>query len=205
MGCRPRARQHQRRPPRVAGEDRRGGDAAGHLDHAVGNKIHRDRERRPGHPQVEIAGHGEVTGQGRILQVPDAWRAHAGLGEPVVEPCGGAVAEVSAHCLVDRAEHLEQHKNRARKRQRAAQRMALLHGPDEHAHGNRERRRQHPAQQQDGPPGRSETRVRLGQDGEELPFLAGSHAFEHDRILSQSRGVYNLRIVRRRGCDFIFG
>ena len=73
-----------------------------------------------------------------------------------------------------------------------AQRMALLHGADEHAHGNRKRRRQHPAQQQDGPPGRSETRVRLGQDGEELPFLAGSHAFEHDRILSQSRGVYNL-------------
>ena len=148
-------------------------------------------ERRPGHPQVKIAGHGEVTGQSRILQVPDAWRAHAGLGEPVVEPCGGAVAEVSAHCLVDRAEHLEQHKNRARKRQRAAQSMALLHRADEHAHGNRERRRQHPAQQQDGPPGRSETRVRLGQDGEELPFLAGSQAFEHDRILSQSRGLYN--------------
>src|SRR6202041_1142893 len=40
--------------------------------------------------------------------------------------------------------------------------------------------------------GHSETWVRLGQDGEELPFLAGSQAFEHDRILSQSRGVYNL-------------
>ncbi len=168
-------------------------------------------ERRPGHPQVKIAGHGEVTGQRRIFQMPDSWRAHAGLGQAVIEPCGGAVAEVGAHRLVNWVQHLEQHKNRAGKSQRPGERMALLHGADEHAHGNGKRRRQHPAQQQDGPPRRGETRVRLGQDGEELPFLAGTQSFEHDRIVAHAAAMHNLahscaygiaRTMRVCGMDF---
>ena len=39
----PRAREHDRRPPRVPGEDHGGRDAADHLDHAVGDEVHGDR------------------------------------------------------------------------------------------------------------------------------------------------------------------
>ena len=57
----------------------------------------------PGHAEVEVARDGEVAGELRVLEVPHARRAHAGLGEPVVEPGRGAVAEVGADRLVDRA------------------------------------------------------------------------------------------------------
>ncbi len=181
----PRAREHDRRPPRVSGEDHGGRDAADHLDHAARDEIHGDRQRRAGHPEVEVARHGEVAGERRILEVPHARRAHAGLGEPVVEPCGGAVAEVGADRLMNRAEHLKQHEDRAGKRERTGERIAALHGADEHAHRDRERRRQDPSQQQGRPPGGGEARVRLRQDAEELPFLALGQSLEHDRILPQ--------------------
>ena len=74
---------------------------------------------------------------------------------------------------MDGAEHLQQHKDAAGECQRFGERMAALHSADQHAHGDRERRRQDAAQQQHRPPGRSQTGVRFGQDGEELPFLAG--------------------------------
>ena len=173
MGGQPGAGQQQRSPPGIAHQDHGGGHAADHLHHAAGDEIHGDGERRPGHAQVEVAGHGEVAGQGWIFQMPDARRAHAGLGEPVVEPGGGAVAEVGADRLVNGAQHLQQHKDRAGKGQRSGERMAVLHRADQHAHGNGEGRRQDAAQQQHRPPGRSQPRRRLGQDGEELPFLAG--------------------------------
>ena len=117
----PRAREHDRRPPRISGEDHGGRDAADHLDHAGGDEIHGDRQRRAGHPEVEVARDGEVAGERRILEVPHARRAHAGLGEPVVEPGGGAVAEVGADRLMNRAEHLEQHEDRAGKRERTGE------------------------------------------------------------------------------------
>ncbi len=123
-------------------------------------------------PQIEIARDGEVAGERRILEVPHARRAHAGFGQPVVEPCGGAVAEIGADRLMNRAEHLQQHEDRAGKGERTGKRMAALHGADQHAHRDRERRRQDPSQQQSRPPGGGETQVRLRQDGEELPFLA---------------------------------
>ena len=118
----PRAREHDRRPPRVSGEDHGGRDAADHLDHAARDEIHGDRQRRAGHPEVEVARDGEVAGERRILEVPHARRAHAGLGEPVVEPGGRAVAEVGADRLMNRAEHLKQHEDRAGKRERTGQR-----------------------------------------------------------------------------------
>jgi hypothetical protein len=63
------------------------------------------------------------------------------------------------------AEHLEQDKDRAGEGQRSGERVAALHGGDEHAHGDREGCRQDAAQQQHGPPARSQSRCRLGQDG----------------------------------------
>jgi len=168
----PGAREHDRRPPRVADEDHGGGETADHAHHAVRDEVHGDRERGPGHAQVEVAGDGEVAGEGRILEMAHAGRAHASLGEPVVEPGGGAVAEVRAHRLVDRAEHLEQDEHRPCEGERPPEGSAALHRADERAHRDREGRGQDPSEQERGPPGDGQGGVRLRQDGEELPFLA---------------------------------
>ena len=76
-----------------------------------------------------------------------AGRADAGGGELVVEPRGGPAAEVGADRLVQRRQDLEQHEHRADQRQRRGERIAALHGADQHAHGDREQRRQQSAQQ----------------------------------------------------------
>ena len=93
--------------------------------------------------------------------MPHAWRAHAGLGEPVVEPCGSAVAEVGADRLMNRAEHLKQHEDRAGKGERTGERSAAFDGADQHAHRDRERRRQDPSKREDRPPRGGEARGRL--------------------------------------------
>jgi len=98
-----------------------------HLDHAAGDEIHRDRQRRAGHSEVEVARDGEVAGELRILEVPMPAGARS-LGELVVEPCGSAVAEVGAERLMNRTEHLKQHEDRAGKREPTGERTAALHG-----------------------------------------------------------------------------
>jgi hypothetical protein len=59
--------------------------------------------------EIEIARDGKVAGQCRILKVTHTRGAHAGLGEPIVEPRSRAVAEIGADSLMNRAEHLKQH------------------------------------------------------------------------------------------------
>jgi len=89
--------------------------------------------------------------------------------------------------LMNRAEHLKQHEDRAGKREWAGETIAALHRGDEHAHRYRERRRQDSPEKEDRPPSGREARVRLRQDAEELPFLAIGQSLEHDRILPQNR------------------
>ncbi len=95
----------------------------------------------------------------------------ARLGQPVVEPGRGAVAEVGADRLMDRREHLEQDEHDARSTSGPARLCACLHRADEHAHGDGEDRRQHAAQDEDDPPRDGERAVGLRQDAEELPLL----------------------------------
>ena len=184
MRRQPRAREHDRRPPGVSGQDHGGRDAADHLHHAGRDEIHGDGERRPGHPQVEVARHGEIAGERRIFEVPHAGRAHAGLGEPVIEPCGSAIAKVGAERLMNRAEHLQQHEDRAGECERTGQRIAVLHRAHQHAHRDGECRRQYPSKNKDRPPSGRQAGVRLRQDGEELPFLALGQWLEHHSILA---------------------
>ena len=68
----PRAAEQQRRPPRVRGEhdDRR--EPADHLDQAAGDEVHRDRQRRTGHAEVEVARDREVARQLGIFEMTDA-------------------------------------------------------------------------------------------------------------------------------------
>ena len=179
----PRAGQQERRPPRIADENRRGRDAADHLDHAVRDEVHRDRQRRAGHAEIEVARDRQVARQRRILEVSDSGRAHACLGEAVVQPRGGAVAKVRADRLMNRTQDLKEDEDGAGKRERGRERMAALHGADEHAHRDRERRGQDAAQQENRPPCRGQRRIGLRQDGEELPLLTVGQTTQHERIL----------------------
>jgi len=179
VGGQPSARQHDRRPPRVPGEDQRGRHTADHFYHAAGDEIQGDSQGRAGHAEVEIARDGEVAGERRILEVPHAGRAHAGFGEPVVEPGRGAVAKVGANRLMNRAQHLKQHEDGAGEGQRTGEGLATLHGGDEHAHGDGEGRREGASEQEGRPPGGGKAGVRFRQDGEELPFLALGEPLEH--------------------------
>ena len=108
----------------------------------------------------------------------------ARLGEPVVEPGGGAIAEVGADGLVDRRQDLQQDEHDADDGQRAGQRLAALHRADERAHRDRERGRQDPAQQRARPTrraasgrrpsaGRRRTSTRCARAGPAWPQSSG--------------------------------
>ncbi len=184
MGRQPRARQQERRPPRIRREHNGQREPPDHLDQARGDEVHAQRERWPGDPQVELAGHGEVVGERGVLEMAHAGWPHACLGEPIVEPGGGAIAEVGANHGMDRGEHLEQHEPRAGEGERRRQIIMALDRANEHAHGDGEGRRQHSAQGQHEPPRACEGAIGLREDAEELPlfpiaYAADSHACSH--------------------------
>ena len=163
-------------------------EPADHLDQAAGDEVHRDRQRRAGHPEIEVARHGEVARERRILEVAHARRAHARLGQPVVQPGGGAVAEVGADRLMNRRQDLEQDEHGAGEGERAAQAVAASHGADEHAHRDREDRRQHAAQDEHDPPRDRQGAIGPRQDAEELPLLAFGQISDHGPRVSQTLG-----------------
>ena len=76
-------------------------------------------------------------------------------------------------------EHLQQNEDDAGERERARQRIAALHGCDEHAHGDGEHRRQRAAQDEHDPPGDRETAIGLRKDAEELPLVPRAQALNH--------------------------
>src|SRR4029077_16166906 len=97
--------------------------------------------------------------------------ANARFGQPVIEPGGGAVAEVGANCLVDWREDLEQDEDDADEDKPAGQAVAALYGGNERAHGDSEDRGQHASQHEDDPPYYCEGAIRLGQHRKKLPLV----------------------------------
>jgi len=168
----PRGAEHQRCPPRVREKHRGRRKAAEHLDQPAGDEIDGDRQRRAGHPEVEVARYREVAGELWILEVTHAWWPHAGLGKPIIKPCGGSVAQVSADCLVDRGEHLKEDEDDSHEGERAREALAALHRADEQTHRDREDRGQHAAKDENRPPNPGERAICLRQDAEKLPFVA---------------------------------
>ena len=117
----------------------------------------------------------------------DARRPDARLGQSIVEPAGGEIAEVVAERLVNRREHLEQDEDRARDRKRVGEAPAALDRADEHAHGDRENRRQRAPQEQHCPPRDRKGPIGLRQRAEKLPFVSLAQDVQHDRILLSLR------------------
>ena len=66
-----------------------------------------DRQRRAGHPEIEVARHREVRGQPGILEMSHPRRPHARTGEAVVEPRRGPIAKVLADRGLERGQHLQ--------------------------------------------------------------------------------------------------
>ena len=114
-----------------------------------------------------------------ILEVAHARRADARVGQPVVEPRRGAVAEIRADRLMDRGQHLKEDEDDADEDERHREAPAVVDRADEHAGGDREHRGQRAAQEEHEPPAPGEDRVRFGQDREELPFLALTQSSKH--------------------------
>ncbi len=134
----------------------------------------------PGHAEIEVARHGEIAGELRILEMADARRPDAGVGQTVVEPRRHAIAKVRADREVQRPEHLQQQEYDAREHERPRERIAALHGGDEHAHGDRECGGQRAAQQQDEPPRDGQRAAGPRENGKELPLVSRAEA-GHER------------------------
>jgi hypothetical protein len=186
MGRQPRGRQDDRRPPGVCEQDQRAGESANRLDHVGGDEVHRDRQRRAGHAEVEVARDDQVARQRRIFQVSHAGRAHARIGETIVQPRRGPIAEVGADCLMERRHDLKQDEHHAHQAQRHGETVASLDRADEHAHGDAEHGRQASTQQKQHPPGDRHRACRFGQHPEEGPFLPLAETRQHRRILPDS-------------------
>jgi hypothetical protein len=140
-------------------------------DQASGDEVHRVRERWPRHAAIELAGHGQIGGEIRVLQMREAGRADRHLRQPVVQIRRGAIAQVVAHRRLDRRQHLQQHEGDSDKAERAGQRLAALHGIDEAAHRHGKERRQQPVQPHHHPPGQRQAAVGPEQRREEQPLL----------------------------------
>ena len=97
---------------------------------------------------------------------------YAGLGQPVVEPGGSAIAEVGADRVVNRVEHLAEHERETHDREGQDEIVGALHRAHQPTHGDGEQGRQHPSQHEDQPPQARQGHVRARQDGEELPLVA---------------------------------
>ena len=99
----PRAAEHERRPPRV--RERAPPRTRGRRSSRPGRSAMKSIEIDSGGPVMPRSKSRATVrslGERRILEVAHARRAHARLGQPVVEPRRGAVAEVGADRLMDR-------------------------------------------------------------------------------------------------------
>src|SRR5215831_15796038 len=152
MRGRPGAREQDWRPPRISGKDHGTGDAADHLHHAAGDKIHGNSQRWARHSEVEVARHGQVARQFWIFEMADPGRAHTRLREPVVKPSSRTITQIGAYRLMNRAEYLKKDKNCANKGERTRERIAALHGADKNTHCNGKCRRQCTSEQKSKPP-----------------------------------------------------
>ena len=189
----PRPAQDDRGPPRIREEHHRAGEPADQLDQAAGDEVHGDAQRRTGHAEVEITRDGQIAGERRVLEMSHARRPDARLGQPVVEPRGGAVAEIGAHGLVNRREHLEQDEHRADEGERTGEAGAVLDRA----------RRAHPWRwrtpraarlaERARPTRRRRAGDRLRQHAEELPLVALAQTLQHHDYLWS-------RVPRAAGC-----
>ena len=115
MRRQPRWSEQQRRPPRVAEQHHRRDDTGEQLDQPARDEVHGNEERRPAHPEVEVARERKVGRESRVLQVAHPRRRDAGIGEVVVQHRCGAVAEVGAQAPSESESAPEARRRRLRK------------------------------------------------------------------------------------------
>src|SRR5215475_1469694 len=134
MRRQPRAREDERRPPRVAEQHDRAGQSAEHRDETIRDEVHRNGQRRALHAQVEISSGDHVGRQASVLEMTDAGRIDASVGEPIIQPGRSAIAEVLTHRLMYRRQHLHGHEHESDEAERHGKRMTAGDRGDELAH-----------------------------------------------------------------------
>ena len=184
----PGGREEQRRPPGVGRQDGCESEASEQLNQSGGDEIHARGERRSRDSQVKVARHAEVRGHLGVLEVPHPRQAHAGQRQAVVEPRGGSVSQVGADRSVNGRQDLQRHEHGSHDSQRASEWPAILDRPYQHSYRDGEDGRQNSAQDEHGPPGRSQPRIRSLQSAEELQLLPRTQVFQHWR---SSEGMPN--------------
>src|SRR5207244_434048 len=137
-----------------------------------------DGHRRTCDAEIEVASHREVVRELRILEMAHAGRSNTGDSELVVEPSGGPAAKVGSDRLVNRREHLQQHKHCSNQAQWRGQVATALDGSDQPAHGNGEKRWQQPAKNEDRPPSHCKLAARLGQYSGKYPLVPRSQTLD---------------------------
>ena len=110
----------------------------------------------------------------------------ARAGQLVVEPGGGAVADVRAERGMQRAQDLQQDEQHADDAERNGQRLMMLDGVDDEAGRDREPGRKQAAQGQQGPPARCQCPVGMPERGGKLQLLPVAQA-------GQRQSVHHLR------------
>ncbi|MDY7101769.1 MAG: hypothetical protein S0880_11330 [Actinomycetota bacterium] len=181
VGRQPGGNEQQRRPPREPEQHQGGGEPADHLHEPAGDEPDRHRQRRSGDAEVEVAGHRQVVGERRPLEVGDARRVGTRPHESLVQPPRGAAAEVGPDRFVERGEHLEEHEHDADRDERTGERPPALHGIDEKPGRDGEHRRRRPGHQHQRPPHHGERPVRLPERHRQLPLLPIPETNDHHR------------------------
>jgi hypothetical protein len=153
VGGTPAEQHRERRPPREPEQQSRRGDPDHHLHEPVREEVHRDRQRRAHHPEVEVAGHREIGGQLGPFEVADAVGAQRGRHQPVVQVGGHPLAEVGAQQLVQRVQHHRQREHRAGERERPDERAVRLDRRHQPPERDGDDRRHDAAQHDQHPPG----------------------------------------------------
>ena len=155
----PRPAEEERRPPRVERKHQHRRQTDHHLHDAGCNEVHRDRQWWTGHAAIEVARGDEIARERRVFEMTDAGRLDARVGQTIVEPGRGAVAEVGAERAVNRGEDLQQDEGGTDERQRSRERRALLNGTHKLPHSDREASGKHAAKKQDTRPDRCQRRI----------------------------------------------
>ena len=175
-----------RRPPGEAEQDDRGNRSDHEIEHAAGEEVHADRQRRTHDPLVEIASHAEIVGQLRPLEMADALRAHPGQGQAVVEMRRHAVTQVGAHHRVHGKEHHQQDETDTDADERRSWRHVAGDGRHQPAKAHRKAGRQHPPDDQQRPPRERPTgrgAVDRRKEPHHLSCLRCSEPFDHSIII----------------------
>ena len=108
----------------------------------------------------------------RAFEVAHPRGPNASGSEAVVQPSGGAAAEIGTDGVVDRRKHLKSHEHGRDEQERQSQIVTTLDRPHKPSNRDGKQSGQDPPQHEHRPPSHRQGTVSLRQNLEELPLVA---------------------------------